>query len=156
MNQAQSQFDQEYKLALRKQAEEEKQNTIANQISAAKAASAGRRSGSSGGSTPGTLSERKAASTSSYIQAGLERYRREASAGSQRPMYEALHFLLADDEMVNRAIRQGINIKTAVNYLLQTQGYDAQMYFNTPTGSILKGKYEYLTKDTIEEEEWDI
>jgi hypothetical protein len=149
MNQENDQFKQEYDLALRKQAEDEKQNQIANQLSYARLADDG--SGGGGGGTPSTVGERKASATSAYSQAGLDKYLRVEASGTDYPLYETLHFMLADEEMVNRAINQGVDIKKAVGVVLNSQGFDPETYFNTPTGKRLKAKYENLTSKTVKD-----
>lgn len=141
MNQAQAQWEKEQELAWRKQAEEERQNSIANQLAWARIASDG--GGSSGGKT---LTERKATATSTLFNSAVSRYNNLKKAGYKYPLYYTLNSILSDPDWINPAISSGADVKAAVDNLLRTQGFDPESYFNTPTGKKLKGKYQSLYK----------
>ncbi len=143
LDQRQAQFEKEYELALRRQAEEERQNRIANQLAQARLA----QEGSSGGSSvPGTLSERQTRATATLYNAAVNRYNNLLEAGYNYPLYYTVNTLIADKNWTKAAMESGADVKSAVDNLLRTQGFSPEQYFQTKQGSKLKAKYESLYK----------
>lgn len=139
LDQENDQFKQEYELALRKQAEDERQNQIANSLAYARL----QQDGSSGGS-PGTLTERKQNATATLYNAAVNRYKNLLDAGYNYPLYYTVNSILSDDEWQSAAMQSGADVKEAVDNLLRTQGFSPEDYFKTKTGAKLKSKYESL------------
>lgn len=138
---AKEQFGKEYELALRKQTEDERQNTLANQLSHARLAADG-----GGGSTPGTLTERQANATATLYNSAVNRYKNLLDAGYDYPLYYTVNTLMGDKNWTQAAMESGADVKEAVDSLLRTHGFAPEQYFGTNQGKKLKSKYESLYK----------
>lgn len=142
LDQRQSQFEQEYELALRKQEEEERQNRIANQLAQARLANEG--SGSDGNMP---LWEVESIGTTKMYDKAMAQYDKNLARGLDYPLYYTINSMLHDKSWIRDADEGMADRKRAIDMVLNSHGFSPEKYFNTPQGSKLKDAYVGLYKN---------
>lgn len=142
LDQRQSQFEQEYELALRKQEEEERQNRIANQLAQARLANEG-----SDGNMP--LWEVESIGTIKMYDKAMAQYDKNLARGLDYPLYYTINSLLHDKEWIRDSDEAMADRKKVIDMVLNANGFSPEKYFNTKTGSKLKDAYVGLYKKAL-------
>jgi len=120
------------------------------ELALSKQAAARAGSGSGGGTSLGTQTDRKNYATTTLLNAGLQRYDQLRKSGNYKyPLYYTVSSMLRDPHISGAAIESGADVIKAVDALIMAKAKQSpEQYFSSGTGAKLKDFYYALKGKT--------